>query len=728
MAQIISIFSTKGGVGRTLITTNLAVCLAQKLKDKKVLLLDIDLHLPGDMARLLNLNPDRALVNLIPEWQKGNYNSSELFNYILHCPKGKIDLLSTILSPEQGALIDEKFISCILQDLRKKYEFIVVDSGRSFSKLLISLFEQTNLILIVVNPDVLSVYQAKEAIDILQSFYLLPLGMMKAILNRSESQGGVTWREVRMALPCDIISRVPSEGRIVGSALNRRNPVVLDNPRCRVSASLYKLAEDLLTHPEFFISHQELEAIFSTHPDRASEKKLPIHPGSFSLVVKPQPTITQKITQADQIDELKKRVHKRIIHELDLRRLDRFAGDASKIEDLYQRTKNAINNALTQEAGSLIASRVEREQLIKEMIDEALGLGPLEDLINDSEITDIMVNNKNQIYVERHGKLELASKHFVSNEQVRQIIERIIAPLGRRIDESVPMVDARLSDGSRVNAIIPPLSLTGPTLTIRKFGRERLTIPDLIIINTINSLMADFLKACVLTRKNIIVSGGTGSGKTTVLNVLSEFISDRERIITIEDAAELKLHHQHWVRLETRPANIEGKGAISARDLFCNSLRMRPDRILIGECRGPETLDMLQAMNTGHDGSMTTLHANSTQDVLARLDSLILMSGIEIPVRAIREMIASAIDIIVHTVRLSDGSRKIMQITEVTGMLDELHIGLQDIFAFAQTAVDSQGNVQGEFRPTGNLPTFLTDMQRRGIALSEDVFHNRIKS
>jgi len=505
--------------------------------------------------------------------------------------------------------------------------------------------------------------------------------------------------------------------------LNRRIPVVLDNPRSRVSLALDKLVEDLLAHPEFFISHRELEAIFANRP-LVSDRELLIEgvPSLESISLEGQPVAQKELSQEDKIDALKQRVHRRIIQELNLQRLDRLVGDSTKVKDLRERTIKAVSNTLAEEAGTLVTAREERERLIKEIVDEALGLGPLEDLINDQEISDIMVNNKSQIYIEKHGKLEMSSKRFVSNEQVRQIIERIIAPLGRRIDESVPMVDARLVDGSRVNAIIPPLSLTGPTLTIRKFGRERLKISDLENLNAVNRTMGEFIKACVLARKNIVVSGGTGSGKTTVLNVLSEFIPDGERIITIEDAAELKLHHQHWVRLESRPPNIEGKGGISVRDLFRNCLRMRPDRIIIGECRGAESLDMLQAMNTGHDGSMTTLHANSTQDVLSRLDSLILMSGIEIPLRAIREMISSAIDVIVHTTRLSDGSRKIMQVTEIAGMLDEMHVALKDIFIFNQIGVDEKNKIQGSFIPTGTIPSFFEDIRRRGIPLSESIF------
>jgi len=725
MAKVISIFSPKGGVGRTFLAVNLAVMFAKKLKNKKVLLLDMDLDLPGDSAKLLNLKASKDLTGLMSSLHKDAYSSLRFSDFITHHSTYRLDFLPFTLNSVTrfNVYSNNASFRSILQDLDREYEFIIVDGGRSFTKPLISLLEQTNLILLLVNPDILSVSQAKQAIDILQSFYF-PLKMIKAILNRAESQGGVPWQDVKAALPCDIIARIPSEGRVVGAALNRRIPVVWDSPRSRVSQIIDKLSEDLLSNNELFISHQELEELFALHP-LAEKKDMLVEDalGLESIFPEIQDIVEgKKLTREDKIDELKQRVHRRLIRELDLRRLDRVVDDLSKIKELRERTSKAINSALAEEAGTLISSREEREKLIKEITDEALGLGPLEDLLADSEITDIMVNNKHQIYIEKKGKLELTSKRFISNEQVRQIIERIIAPLGRRVDESVPMVDARLADGSRVNAIIHPISLTGPTLTIRKFGRERLTIPDLERLNALNHAMAEFIRACVLARKNIIVSGGTGTGKTTVLNLLSEFVSDGERIVTIEDAAELKLHHQHWIRLESRMPNIEGKGAITVRDIFRNSLRMRPDRIIIGECRGSEALDMLQAMNTGHDGSMTTIHANSTHDVLARMDSLILMSGIEIPLRAIREMIASAIDIIVHTNRFSDGSRKIMQVTEIAGMSDESHIELRDIFVFRQSGIDSQGKILGEFRPTGALPSFLEEIHKRGIPLSDEIF------
>jgi len=331
------------------------------------------------------------------------------------------------------------------------------------------------------------------------------------------------------------------------------------------------------------------------------------------------------------------------------------------------------------------------------------------------------VNHASQIYVEKKGKLSVANKTFSSNEAVRHVIERIVAPLGRRIDESSPLVDARLKDGSRVNAIIPPLALKGPALTIRKFKRERLRVKDLLAYATVTTHMVEFMETCVKVRKNIVISGGTGSGKTTLLNIISSFIPDDERIITVEDAAELQLPQDHWIQLETRPANIEGKGQITIRDLVRNCLRMRPDRIVVGECRGGEALDMLQAMNTGHDGSLTTLHANTPRDALARLETMVLMSGMDLPIKAIREQVASAVNIIVQQSRFADGSRKITAISEVSGMEGDV-ITLQDIFLFRQEGFDDAGAVRGRFVATGFVPRFYDDLQRRGIPVNMEIF------
>jgi pilus assembly protein CpaF len=465
------------------------------------------------------------------------------------------------------------------------------------------------------------------------------------------------------------------------------------------------------------MQHQEIPR----HQDRRSPQGADSSSTWLSRVATDDPI--EVAQREDEIVRLKRRIHERLVEELDLKKLDLAAlSNQARMAELRQKTERVITNLLTKEVGGLVASHEVRSRLVKEIADEALGLGPLEELLDDGDVTDILVNNKDQIYVERHGKLELTAKKFVSDEQVRTVIERIVAPMGRRVDEANPMVDARLPDGSRVNAIIPPLSLRGSVLSIRKFGRERLTLDELIRLQALTDSMGRFLQACVRSRKNIIVSGGTGSGKTTMLNVLSAFIPDHERIITLEDAAELRLAQTHWISLEARPANIEGRGQIGVRDLFRNALRMRPDRIIIGECRGEETLDMLQAMNTGHDGSLTTVHANSPKDVISRLDAMVLMSNIELPVRAIREMVASAIDVIVHTARMADGSRKVTTVSEVLELSAGGEVIQQELFAFRQTGTEKDGGVVGEFVTTGKTPTFLTDLKVKGLSVDESLF------
>ncbi|RMG18889.1 MAG: FHA domain-containing protein [Deltaproteobacteria bacterium] len=434
----------------------------------------------------------------------------------------------------------------------------------------------------------------------------------------------------------------------------------------------------------------------------------------------------RKAQQAGQVDprvermnKLLREVHDRLIEYLDLRRLDL---DKLGEEQLWARTERAVSDIIMQmDADGEIPSDVDTEELKTDVLNEALGLGPLEEFLADDDISEIMVNHANQIYIEKGGRIQLSPKTFSSNNAVLSVIERIVAPIGRRIDESSPLVDARLKDGSRVNAIIPPLALKGPCITIRKFKREALQPEDLIRFGTLTPQMVEFLQAAINARKNIIISGGTGSGKTTTLNILSNFIPDGERIITVEDAAELQIHKDHWVQLESRPANLEGKGAITIRDLVKNTLRMRPDRIVVGECRGGEALDMLQAMNTGHDGSLTTAHANSPRDCIARLETMVLMSGMELPVRAIREQIASAVDIIVQQTRFSDGSRKITHISEVVGMEVDI-VTLSDIFIFKQEGFDENGKVRGRHVASGFIPKFYDELQRRGIPVNMDIF------
>jgi len=417
--------------------------------------------------------------------------------------------------------------------------------------------------------------------------------------------------------------------------------------------------------------------------------------------------------------KLQKDIHDRLIEYLDLRRMDL---DRLGDEELWRRTEKAIRDIVEQmEMDGELPTHIHRDQLLRDVLNEALGLGPLEAFLANEEISEIMVNHAAQIYIEQRGKITLSDKIFSSNQAVLGVIERIVAPIGRRIDESSPLVDARLKDGSRVNAIIPPLALKGPCITIRKFKREALRIEDLVRFKTLSPQMAEFLEACIQAKRNIVISGGTGSGKTTTLNIISGFIPDDERIITVEDAAELQLPQEHWVQLESRPPNLEGKGAISIRDLVKNCLRMRPDRIVVGECRSGEALDMLQAMNTGHDGSLTTLHANTPRDALARLETMVLMAGMELPAKAIREQIASAVHIIVQQTRFSDGSRRLSYITEVSGMEVDI-VTLQDIFYFKQEGFTPDGKVKGRYVASGFVPKFYEDLQRRGIPVNMGIF------
>src|SRR6476660_6707672 len=440
----------------------------------------------------------------------------------------------------------------------------------------------------------------------------------------------------------------------------------------------------------------------------APGSNLPAAPAGGPPGIQTPGRLTSQAPVRESFRDVKFRIQNRVIQDLDPKL------DLSNQVEVRRQIEEIFGKVIDEEG--LALTRAERVRMLEQITDEIIGLGPLEPLLRDDSITEIMVNGPRQVYIERSGKLELTNVVFQNDDHVMRIIDRIIAPIGRRVDESSPMVDARLTDGSRVNAIIPPLSLVGPVITIRKFSASPFTVEDLIRFGTATSDMFDFLRACVEARLNLFVSGGTGSGKTTTLNVLSSFIPNDERIVTIEDAAELQLRQEHVVTLEARPPNLEGEGEITIRNLLRNAMHMRPDRVIVGECRAGEALDMLQAMTTGHDGSLSTGHANSPKDMLRRLETMVLMTGYQLPLRAIREQMSSAVDIIVHTARLKDGTRKIVNITEIYGVEDD-EILTQDIFAFEQTGVNEDGKIIGDLRPTGIRPTFMPQFEKQGVRL-----------
>lgn len=678
---LISIYSSKGGSGKTFIAVNLAVDLRLETR-QRVLLVDTGYPFSVDIPRQLELKPLKTIDKILP--LAGQLNPAVFQSYTMGHASG-IDVLS-ITGDGNIEPLDLLNISVVLNKLSQEYDFVIVDIGMMFCPAVEAILDASAQIFIPVIPDQLSLEHARRDISFLKSKNFSQK-VIKVVLNMEGKQPRISKKIVEKAIHGVIDFFIPYDRE----ALEHQS----SGP-----------------YPSEFPTHEVTQAVDSlVYQILSKNTEKSMDPGRTND--------NESIESFPDIGKIKQLIHQKLFEFMDLKQVDiEVENSPEKQKELQLKISEKVMEIIDSETS--ITSRTQRNRILKESLQEILGLGPLEDLLDQSDVSEIMVNHWDRIYVEKAGKIELTSSAFTSEKHLQTIIGRIVAPLGRKIDNSTPMVDARLQDGSRVNAVIPPLSINGATVTIRKFPETSMTIDALIKRGTLNKQIADFLSAVVKAKLNVLISGGTGSGKTTLLNIISGFISPDERIITIEDSAELKLQQSHVITLESRPSNIEGTGEISIRDLVKNSLRMRPDRIVVGECRGAEALDMLQAMNTGHDGSLTTIHANSCREALSRLETLVTFTGIDLPSKAIKDQIKGAIDIVVQIKRLRDGSRKIQKISEVTGMEGDV-LTMGDIFVFNQSG-EKDGRVTGNFISTGYVPKCLEKIKNAGISIPKEIF------
>lgn len=719
-SRIVAVINAKGGTGASLIAANLAIGLSMASKTP-TLLIDLNLNSGGSQGSLLSLEREaesRHLGTLL----RGAINVNTLENELIKQDRGEVHLLAappvtslTMFRPEQ--------IYELLLVGNALYRNIVLDvSQPRLNEVMGVAIDCASTVLPVVIPDIVSLQATSHLLQDIRAndFSLSKFELMLNMANLSqdlapEDIGGyfqeLLKRPLTLTLPY-----APAE---VIRSINRGVPIL---HKCKNEAlvnSLVDIVRQLLRTQPIDVS----EVSISYRGSSAAQAFSQMGQGINQQAPAPAPeektkalTVTTHAIAGwspEQYRTVRARLHERLLQEVKLHEMDLESPE--KREQVRQGLRKKLAEIMLTDKIE-ISSRKEQVSLIEEILDEALGLGPLERLLKDETVTEIMVNGPEQIFIERHGKLELSHRQFLSERQLRVVIDRIISPIGRRVDESSPMVDARLPDGSRVNIVIPPLALDGASISIRKFPSERLTVKHLLNYGALTPDMAEFLQSAVAARLNVLICGGTGSGKTTLLNILSSFIPPGARIVTIEDAAELQLNQQHVIRLESRPANMEGKGQVTIRDLVRNSLRMRPDRIVVGEVRGGEALDMLQAMNTGHEGSLTTCHANAPREALARLETMVLMAGVDLPIRAIREQVASAVDLIVHQSRMRDGTRKITHIVEVAGMEGDI-ITTQEIFKYEQMTVDANGNVIGRFTQAEIRPGVFERFLSYGIPI-----------
>lgn len=704
--SLIAVIGGKGGVGKSVFAANFACALMNEIRTP-VLLVDADSKSVGDQNVIMGLKPQKTLKELA---QVTTAITQQNLNTMLTTHSSGLAYVGAVRGPEERLDVNPELVIKQLESLSRIYKFIVVDLGNDMGSLQNAILQEATAGLIITTPEVLVVTQTQRLLnDLFSAMY--PRDMFQLVINKL-SPSGLAPQIISSQLQMPALGAVPQDDVTAASALQKLTPFVLSSPKAPMTAAYYDIIRKLTGGVL-----QRLKSLNKPKVAPMTTSTSEATPSSSGSSSSSAPTM-------DARTQLKLRVHSELIRTADLNKLLAEAkGDESKQHELREKTKREITQIVDREAPDL--QRDDRSKVIKEVLEESLGLGPLEDLLSDPQVSEIMVNGAKKIFIEKSGKVVTSPVTFTSNDHLRRIIERIVLPLGRQINTSTPYVDARLKDGSRVNAVIEPLAIDGPAVTIRKFKKGGITPDKYIEYGSMNSNMIQFLRICVENGLNVVISGGTGSGKTTLLNMMSSFIPSNERIITVEDAAELQMQQEHVVRLETRPPSMEGTNAVTIRDLIKNALRMRPDRIVVGECRDGAALDMLQAMNTGHDGSMTTTHANSPKECVARLETLCMMAGMDLPVRAIREQIASAVHLIVQQSRLSDGSRKVISITEVSGIQGDV-VTLAEIFKFKETGYDKNRRILGSYQATGVVPSFIQKLADKGVHIPREIFSNDV--
>jgi pilus assembly protein CpaF len=714
--RVVVFTGPKEGVGKSTACLNLALAWAGS-QNRKVIIVHMDPLCRNDLSFVLGLNPPSlaSMSQLVGESPTGGLG--RLLKGRIPISQWGVGLLPLASSRQEFLRLSPNVVVKILGSLAESYDlFLDVDP---FFPMQIFSFDLADLIYWVCLPQ-RSHFEATYALFNEIKALHFPLEKFEVIVNQANLPGALAPKEVARffsAMQKNVLAYMPWEDLIPEYANTQKILVVEQMQSDWVKSLRVLLGRTMEVKP----SVKAWESFLGAEEFAASADLLwkPSEPVETSSSAKTTVTAAPTGTVPEFWDELKGKMHRLVVGAMETEHI-RISDDPKQNEDNRSKVGQIIENLLQREA-NLTLSRAQREQFGVELVDEILGLGPLQQLLRDPSINEIMVNAYDKIYIEQKGQLVLLPMRFRNDEQVVQVIKRIVAPVGRRIDESVPLVDARLKDGSRVNAIIAPLAVSGPTLTIRRFSAKPFTADQLIKFGSTTPTIVEFLRASVITKKNILISGGTGTGKTTFLNMLSNYIPDGERIITVEDTAELRLLAQHWIRLESRPPNIEGKGEITIRDLIKNCLRMRPDRIVVGECRGGESLDMLQAMNTGHEGSLATLHANTPSDAISRLSAMCLMSGTDLPMNVLIEMISSAVNLFVQITRFPDGKRRTTWITECVGR-DGTHILTKNIFRFIQTYVDEKGNSYGYFTACDYVPRYYEEFKLKGLEIPTTVF------